>query len=322
MDKNFNTDIKSQEVTQQELDLINRFTRKELKADDVFVFSVILCDNEIDRDGERFDDLALEKLKELFIGVTGIFDHSHSGKNQTSRIFDTSIIEYSDRKTSYGKQYKCLKARAYMPRTESNKNLITEIDAGIKKEVSVCCSVKGYVCSVCGNDMRSERCSHIKGAEYSGNICHCILKDPCDAYEWSFVAVPAQAGAGVVKSYPEYKVAKTFSECEKDLHNGNEIVISRSLSKELGEKFSRLEKAAEEGKAYRNDLTQQAVKYASLVLDTANVETIKEVCDKLDIEKLKDLRDSFFDKANQVIPLVSQLKPSKKCESNNNQFIF
>ena len=37
-----------------ELEQINKYTRRELKEDEVYVFPVVLCDNEIDRDGERF----------------------------------------------------------------------------------------------------------------------------------------------------------------------------------------------------------------------------------------------------------------------------
>ena len=32
-------------------------------------------------------------------------------------------------------------------------------------------------------------------------LCHTILSDITDAYEWSFVAVPAQRNAGVTKQY-------------------------------------------------------------------------------------------------------------------------
>ena len=32
------------------LDKINKFTRRELTEDELYTFSVILCDNEIDRD--------------------------------------------------------------------------------------------------------------------------------------------------------------------------------------------------------------------------------------------------------------------------------
>ena len=46
------------------LEKINRFTRRKLTEDEVYVFSVILCDNDIDRDCERFSDNALEALVE------------------------------------------------------------------------------------------------------------------------------------------------------------------------------------------------------------------------------------------------------------------
>ena len=38
-------------VTDEDLKLINQYTRRELTAEEVFVFETILCDNEIDRDG-------------------------------------------------------------------------------------------------------------------------------------------------------------------------------------------------------------------------------------------------------------------------------
>lgn len=322
MDKSFNSAPDVHEITEEDLALINRFTLKELKSEDVFTFSVILCDNEIDRDGERFDTLALERLKSMFVGITGIFDHNHSGKNQTARIFKTEVVKSTDRSTSFGEAYTYLKATAYMPRTQSNKNLIAEIDAGIKKEVSVCCSVKSYICSVCGNDMRSERCNHIKGVEYSGKICHCILKDPADAYEWSFVAVPAQVGAGVVKNHTKQKVTKTFSEFSKIAHKGNEIVISSALSKELGERLTRLEKAAAEGETYRKELTDETVKFAALALKGVDVQTAQDMCRGLDIARLKKLRDSFMERAGRVIPLIPQLKPAQTNHTDNNQFVL
>lgn len=187
--------------TPQELELINSYTVKPLKAEEVYTFGIVLCDNEIDRDFERFDIPALEKLTGLFVGKTGIFDHSMSGRDQTARIFSCRVETDENKVTSAGEKYTKLCARAYMPRSEKNAALIEEIDAGIKKETSVGCSVGRSVCSVCGKDGRTEPCAHIKGREYGGKLCHRILCDPTDAYEWSFVAVPAQPAAGVTKSY-------------------------------------------------------------------------------------------------------------------------
>ena len=80
-------------MTAEELARINRFAKKELRAEEVYTFAVKLCDNEVDRDFERFDRAALEKLSELFVGRTGIFDHSWSAGGQTARIYRAEVIE-------------------------------------------------------------------------------------------------------------------------------------------------------------------------------------------------------------------------------------
>jgi len=183
------------------LEKINRFTRRPLKEDEVYVFSVILCDNEIDRDFERFSDASLEELKDKFVGKTGISDHNATSANQTARIFDTEIVSDDVRITKTGEIYRYLKASAYMVRTGENKDLISEIDGGIKKEVSISCSAERRICSICGCDRTKGSCSHVKGRKYGEKLCYDILEGISDAYEWSFVAVPAQVNAGVTKHY-------------------------------------------------------------------------------------------------------------------------
>lgn len=108
---------------------IGEFSRRPMKAEEIYVFPVILCDNEIDRDGERFSSEALHSLAKLFLGKTGVFDHSMKGSDQTARIFETCVEKSMERKTKTGENYTCLRARAYMVRTEKNESLIREIDA-------------------------------------------------------------------------------------------------------------------------------------------------------------------------------------------------
>ena len=50
-------------INQDELKLINNYTRSPFGEDDVYVFSVVLCDNEIDRDFERFSDDTLDAFE-------------------------------------------------------------------------------------------------------------------------------------------------------------------------------------------------------------------------------------------------------------------
>ena len=87
-----------------------------------------------------------------------------------------------------------------MVRTASNGDLISEIQSGIKKETSISCTMGEKLCSVCGADMYKGGCDHEKGGEYGGKLCYHILDEPLEAYEWSFVAVPAQVQKNGTKS--------------------------------------------------------------------------------------------------------------------------
>ena len=182
------------------LEQLNTFTRRKHTLDEVYLFDLILCDNEIDRDGDCFSDAALAELQKRFVGVTGIFDHNPTSANQTARIFRTELRTVPDRFTKNGKPYRCLAANAYMVRTDSNADLIREIDAGIKKEVSISCAAGARICSVCGANHLRKPCRHIKGRNYGGTPCYTTLDEISDVYEWSFVAVPAQRHAGVTKT--------------------------------------------------------------------------------------------------------------------------
>ena len=194
------------------LDKINALTRRDFKASELYTFPVVLCHNDIDRDFERFTDTALEELAKLFVGKTGIFDHNPSADNQSARIYDAEVVEDTEKTTAWGGVYKYVKGYAYMPKTEANADLITEIDAGIKKEVSVSCSSTRCTCSICGADRRLTSCEHVPGKEYGGTVCHFLLDGITDAYEWSFVAVPAQVGAGVTKHYTPEKEDTTMAD--------------------------------------------------------------------------------------------------------------
>lgn len=187
--------------------LINKYAVKELTPDDVFVYSLVLCDNDVDRDNERFTDKTLNQLAPLFLGKTGISDHYWSATKQHSRIYKTEV-EKTEKLNALGEPLIVLRADAYMIRTEDTKQMIDAIEGGILREVSVGCHVGECNCSICGKRITfdwsswTEKCSngHIKGHEYDGELCIGNLEKADDAYEFSFVAVPAQRSAGVVKS--------------------------------------------------------------------------------------------------------------------------
>lgn len=192
------------EVTEAELRAINKYTMAPLTAEDVFVFRAVLCDNEIDRDFERFSLKALQQLQKLFMGKTVIKDHTWAADNQVARIYATELVQ-SDKATKSGELYTQLVARCYMVKTAGNADLIAEIKGGIKKEGSVGCSVSSSICSICGTDNAKSYCRHYAGRSYEKEggpqVCTFTLDGARDAYEFSLVAVPAQKAAGVSKSY-------------------------------------------------------------------------------------------------------------------------
>lgn len=96
----------------------------ELTSEEVYTFAVRLCDNEVDRDMERFPRKSLERLAELFLGKSGIFDHNWSARGQAARLYRTEVVDEPDVTTQAGDPLSWLKGYAYMVRTESNRDLI------------------------------------------------------------------------------------------------------------------------------------------------------------------------------------------------------
>lgn len=74
-------------VGQEDLEQINRLTRREFSQEELYCFRVVLCDNDVDRQMERFDEETLEQLARMFVGKTGICDHQPKTANQLARIY-------------------------------------------------------------------------------------------------------------------------------------------------------------------------------------------------------------------------------------------
>lgn len=269
-----------------DLELIHALARKELSEEEIYVFSVRLCDNEVDREHERFAPQTLEELAGLFVGKSGIFDHQWSARGQTARIYKTEVIREPDLMTRAGDEYCWLKAYAYMMRTEGNRDLIAEIEGGIKKEVSVGCSVERAVCSVCGAEHGKGDCGHRKGEKYDGKLCYASLEHAVDAYEFSFVAVPAQPKAGVIKSVVDKRPDRAA--------------------------LTRLEEEAACGRKYLEYLRGEVTRLAGLADGELDNRVIKSVVDKLSSGELEELAKSFGRQAEKRYPVKPQLSYAGK----------
>lgn len=204
-------------ATETDMRHINQLALRELEPEEVYTFRCVACNDQVDRDFERFPVETLEKLAPMFVGKTVIFDHMWSAKGQTARIYRAEVVRQDDGRHD-------LLVACYMMRNDSTEDIIASIEGGILKETSVGCALGRAVCTVCGKEYGS--CGHQKGIHYDGQLCTVDLLDPVDAYEMSFVAVPSQPGAGVTKSHEkncwttaELSAAKARLEIERERWN-------------------------------------------------------------------------------------------------------
>ena len=267
--------------TAVQLEAINAQARGKMTAEQVYVFSLRLCDDQVDRDGERFDTAALPALAKMFIGKTGIVDHKWSSDSQVARIFSAEVVREN------GVSY--IKAWAYIRRGGSADEVIADIEAGIKKEVSVGCSMGRSVCSICGGDYGV--CGHQKGEYYDGQLCCAILQEPMDAYEFSFVAVPAQREAGVLKGF------------------GGKKVSLKELADENGaqEEYRQMFKLAQLGREYEKQLQTEVVRLCLGIGLGVEEPVLRSLVQKAGAEELMRLKEALERRMAEMMPMQSQL---------------
>ena len=266
--------------TAAQLEAINAHAKGKLTQEQVYVFSLRLCDDQVDRDGERFDTAALPALAKLFIGKTGIVDHKWSSDGQVARIFATEVVRED------GVSY--IKAWAYIRRGKHSDEIIADIEAGIKKEVSVGCAMGRSVCSVCGSEYGT--CGHIKGESYDGAVCCAILKEPMDAYEFSFVAVPAQRNAGVLKAMGGSRTLK-------------------ELADEFGAQaeYRALFKDAQLGREYQKVLGDEVVRLCLALGLGVEEPVLRSVMGKVSAEELMKMKSALQGRMEEMYPVKCQL---------------
>lgn len=242
-------------VTDEDLKQINKYTLSPVTAEDVFIFKATMADNEQDdRNYMPFDLRALQHLKKLYVGKTMLKDHYRRADNQIARIYDTELVQNANKQTELGELHTELIAKIYMIKTDSNKDLIAEILGGIKKEVSTSCTPEKMVCNICGTDNMKDYCRHYPGVEYtvddgtahgSKKRCKMLLSGAKEAYELSFVAVPAQPRAGTHKSVGfakpvaenEGEDPETDTKSIENETNTNEKDLDLALKLRLSESF-------------------------------------------------------------------------------------
>ena len=147
-------------VAQADLDKINKLTVKPVDAKDITVYTALLIDDKITRNNTQYNKdfqsmlLSLPVGEGNFIGTPVLFgeskDHQAIAASQVGRIFDAWQVV--DNEKHFG-----VMAKIYIL-NESNETLISKVDSGVLKELSISTKVQLPLCSVCGQNIAN--CEH------------------------------------------------------------------------------------------------------------------------------------------------------------------
>lgn len=166
---------------------INRYTLRPFQRDEVAVFTLDLCHNQVDRHHSRFPEDELAQISALVPGRPLMERHDLRGSLPRGTFFRSRLHEAGERVS--------VRPDVYVLRTPQNEHFIRCIEGGIYRETSIGFSFRTPECSVCGRDLRA--CEHVPGRSYAGQHCHYIMRGVIEVIEGSVVSSGSQ-GTGFV----------------------------------------------------------------------------------------------------------------------------
>jgi hypothetical protein len=146
---------------------VNRFALRPLSREEFVVFTLDLCNNQIDRHHSRFPEEELERISALVPGRPLMERHDVRGSLPRGTFFRSRLHREGDRVS--------VRPDVYVLRTQENADFILNIEGGVYRETSIGFAFKMPECSVCGRDVRG--CGHVPGREYEGKRCHFVMRE-------------------------------------------------------------------------------------------------------------------------------------------------
>ena len=113
------------------------------------------------------------------------------------------------------------------------------------------------------------------------HVCCAELVNAQDAYEWSFVAVPAQPRAGVLKR------------CGGEDAGTLKTLVKRRGSRANQRELETLEQQAALGKRYLSELRGEVKRLMLVCEQEADGEAIEKLAEKLDESELKEMEKLY-----------------------------
>lgn len=181
----------TRDVTRADMNAINRFALRELSPDDVAVFTLNLCNDQIDRHCSRFPKSELQKINKMVVGKPTMVSHDMS-ELPRGRFFKSRVVKgpTGPQAITQSNEATFVQPDTYILRGERNDDFIRHIEAGIYSGTSIGFAFETAECSVCGEDMRG--CAHWPGDDYEGERCHYIMRNVVDVFEGSIVSLGSQ----------------------------------------------------------------------------------------------------------------------------------
>lgn len=175
------------EITSVQKEMIKRFLPRDERNDyinwkDYYVFKIILCNNDVDKDHDKFSIQTLYQIRDMAIGKNGILDTMPNKENKfnIARIFDCSV-EYDKGKTTIdGEPLFYVQAYAFLDKRISDGCgvIAQKIKEGFYNEISVGCSIyESHKASLFDSEL---------APEYEITVIDSIA----DLYEWAIVQKP------------------------------------------------------------------------------------------------------------------------------------
>lgn len=178
--------------TDEQVELINRFTMSPKTADELAVFPAHACNTLWDRDDDRFVEETIKGFGSIAppyspIGKGFLIGHNHHSL-PVGKIFDQSVEKFD---IGTGKEELYLRTWQYMPKTPQYMSFLENLDFGVYQHVSVGVMLNEAKCSVCANEWSWNPwfcvAGHEKGFHYD--------PDNDEEDKWGY-PVPVEDGEG------------------------------------------------------------------------------------------------------------------------------
>jgi hypothetical protein len=170
---------------------VNRFALRPLSEEEVAVFTLDLCNNQVDRHYSRFPEEELERVNALTPGRPLMERHDLAGTLPRGTFFRSRLHRENDRVS--------VRPDVYVLRSGANRDFILNIEGGVYRETSIGFSFRRPECSICGRDLRA--CTHVPGRSYGGKVCHFIMRGVIDVIEGSVVPAGSQGTRFVARQH-------------------------------------------------------------------------------------------------------------------------